>query len=523
MMLKRALFLVIVLGWVCLYSAPELKQARIHPWDSSTLAVTGAFYLDLFSEFPHFLHGPGQWCREYYSKCPALAVRRHPPVFPIVEAGVYALTGVSGLGANLSTLLFSLVFALGIYFMCVQFWKDDLVALTTVLLVLTTPIVLHLLRSVWLDIPSLAFAAWAFYLYGRRLDGRCHTWPSLLLLVLFMTLSLNTYQLPVFLLFGLALHWLVRERKTVLRDKKLLVGGLLFVLLMMPLTLLTFFVAKDNLGAVAGQITFPQFVPVHDRASLEYWVYYLRELWQYFPVQIAGIALWAVLALWRRPSTAEWLFAGCFLIGYVGFSWITSKSTRCATYFALAASPLTVLACRDLFRLVVWKRPLVRDIVFAGCMSTALVVQACLIKIPNFYLAHMDQPVQRILAAGPKPRIFYSGNFDACFIYYLHKADEAQQARVWRATVQTEDPEALASFLKNQQIDVIVFEGKPFPTEAWLHGQFRKKLARYLAANTEFACLGEFQFLVGEPGREKTLPLLVYTRQSAHFQMAATP
>jgi hypothetical protein len=90
--------------------------------------------------------------------------------------------------------------------------------------------------------------------------------------------------------------------------------------------------------------------------------------------------------------------------------------------------------------------------------------------------------------------------------------DEGRRARVYRATVQLEDPKALATFLQAEKIDVIVFEGEPAPYETPPYAEFRKEIESFVGTSKAFTRVGEYDFLYGRPGKEKAMPLLAYAR-----------
>jgi 4-amino-4-deoxy-L-arabinose transferase-like glycosyltransferase len=508
----RILSLLALLACFAALTGPALLTEGIFPWDGAIYAATGACWLSAFQDLPGFVSRPLQWLYEYYDQYPAVALRRHPPLFGIAEAGVYALTGVSVFGARLTVWLFGLVFALGVYYTCLRFWGSEVVALGSAVAAVATPEILSLINSVWLDIPALAFAVWVFYFYARRVEVGASTWRPLLFMVLFATLALYTYQLPVFLFAGIALHLLARERRTFYRDKKLIVCALLFVLAMLPLALQTLYLARDNLRAAGGSVQqgWEAFVPVQDKWSLAFWGYYGKVLATRFPFQFFGLLLWALSLVWRRPSAAELLFAICFALGYLAFSQMPSKGTRYAVYIALPATPLAVLALWDLCHtLAPGDRPVLR-----GCIGLALlgvaVAQPFLIDARCPALAGMGRPVEAILARQPNARILYSGPLDSAFVYYVRQADPSRQARVSRATVQLTDARALKAFLEKENIGFLVFEETDEGPLSALYRPFRDEIRTLVRESKAFTSMGRFEMSYGVPGKLRTCIVSVY-------------
>ncbi len=509
-MVLRVLLISAVCAPVVLYAGPELFRDRVFPFDEVLYVSNGAFFLSLFQDVSGFAAGPSAWMYDYYNHYPALNVRRYPPLFGLAEAGVYAVTGVSVFGARLTNLAFFLAFAAGTYCCCRRLWKDDLVAFAATLLAVTTPVALALMRSLWLDVPALAFATWAIYFYAARLEEGRPGWRPTLLMALFMALSLYTYQLTVFLLAGVVLHLFARERWGVLRDRKLLITAGLFLAAMVPLTVFTVYMGRDNLRATAGGVEedWAVFAPVRDKADLRYWTYYLNVLAAHYPVQTAGLVLWAVLRA-RKASAAEAMFLACFCVGYLAFSWVPSKVPRYAFHFAFAACPLTALAGRELVALLARRRTVLCR-VGLGCLAVGAAGAQALWgePAPCAYVSDMHRPARAVLAANPSARVLYSGPMDAAFVFYVRQADPGRSATVYRAGVQLQRPEDLAAFVARENIDFLVYEDASHVPGGPLHARFRGAITAFLGDDGA-AAREEFRLPFGLPGKEQPVTLHV--------------
>ena len=242
----RAALLAFPLLWLLVVSLPEVMRDSIFPFDSALIAANGALFERLFSEFGSFIKAPVDWLWSYYDQYPALSVRRHPPLFGFVAGIVYSMVGSSTIAAKLTVMLFGMGFATGVFFVARRMFGGDLPAAAATLLVVSTPqIALHF-RSVWLDVPSLAFAIWAIYFYLARLDGD-ESIRNVLYIVVFTVLSLYTYQPVVVLLAGVFAHLLLREWRTIYKDRGMWVGTGVLIALMLPLIAFTVYFATDNL------------------------------------------------------------------------------------------------------------------------------------------------------------------------------------------------------------------------------------------------------------------------------------
>jgi len=319
----------ILITWICIFSGPELLKDRIFPFDSALFAANGALFSALILDITNFAYAPIDWLWDYYNQYPALFVRRHPPFYGFIEGIIYVILGVSVFSAKLTVLLFSLLFAIATYYSVLKFWKDELLAFCAALVLITAPLISMYFRSVWIDIPALAFAMLAFLFYGRRQDQPVKTARSLVPVLIFSLLSLYTYQLTLFLLAGLGMHLLVTERKRLFKDKYHVFSILAFVILLVPLAFQTISFAGDSLQALSGRMPdeWDQFAPLKEKLDLAYWFYYLKVLFVQLPVMLFGLALWLVLLFRRKPSSPEIIFVICFVLSYIVFSWFPGLET----------------------------------------------------------------------------------------------------------------------------------------------------------------------------------------------------
>ena len=70
---------------------PDVTNSRIVHYDDVLFAHNGIFFQTAFQELGQLLKAPGQWMWDYYNQYPALAIRRHPPVFSLVESIVFSI------------------------------------------------------------------------------------------------------------------------------------------------------------------------------------------------------------------------------------------------------------------------------------------------------------------------------------------------------------------------------------------------------------------------------------------------
>lgn len=519
----RALLFALPIVWMLTVGIPETLKDRIFPFDSALIAANGALFERLFSEFDTFFRMPLDWLWSYYDQYPALSVRRHPPLFGIVAGIVYSFIGVSTISAKITVMLFGLLFACGVFVVARRLFSDWLLASAATLLIVATPQIGIHFESVWLDIPSLAFAIWAIHFYLLRQDGN-KTLGNVIWMVVFSVLALYTYQPTIVLLCGLFLHVLFSELSTIYKDREILVGAGILIVLMLPLAVFTLLIAPDNLQITTGEIpdqwqefsspTYASWL-VTDKLSLAYWTQYLQMISASYPVQLFGICLWVVLLAFRRPSSGEVMFMICLVVTYFGFSWLLVKGHRYTLYMMIPASYLTIAALRDSIELIA--RDSRKVVFYAGSIGLFLaVLQGVFVSAyaPYTKISGMSEPVSFILAKNKRAKIFYSGRCDAAFVFYTRSLDPGGFASVRRASVQLTIPNDLREYVESENVDFVVveLENKGYDSLE-ITDDFRNATMAYLRDTESFMFLAEYHLPYGAYDNEGSVLLHVYGRQ----------
>ncbi len=507
---------------VLVVSLPEVLRDRIFPFDSALIAANGALFASLFADLGAFVSAPLDWLWAYYDQYPALSVRRHPPLFGFVAGLIYSVTGVSAMSAKLTVMLFGLVFASGFFFVAQRLLSSALLAsLATLLIVVTPQFAIHF-RSVWLDVPSLAFAIWAFYFYLARLDGD-RSFKTVLGMVGAAVLALYTYQPTIVLLSGIVVYLLVNELRTFFRDPPLLIGTGLLVVLMLPLIAFTLLLAPDNLSVTTGEIpdawkefaspTYASWM-VTDKLTIAYWLVYAEMMIVSYPVQSIGVVLWALLRFVRKPPAGEVLMLVCLIITYLAFSWLIVKGHRYTLYMAIPATFLTVAALRDIANRLL-AEPRKAALAAGSVVVVTAVLQSLLASpyAPYRYLAGMDGVVTSLLDEKPEATVLYSGRNDAAFVFYARSLDPERRSSVHRASVQLVDPADLESYLDTEAIDFVVVEIENLGYDSLeIIDLFRDTIVSHMDATTEFELRGEYRLPYGAFEEEGNVILQVFGR-----------
>lgn len=513
--------LCLPVAWVIVVCTPELFRDRIFPTDSALIAANGALFHSMFLEFGSFVSAPIDWLWAYFEQYPALSVRRHPPLFGFIEGVVYLIGGVSVFSAKLTVMLFACAFAAGVMILARRFFGELVIAMAATFLIVASPEFVTHFSSVWLDIPSLAFAVWVFYFYLSRLDGDKST-KNILGMVLFTVLTLYTYQPTIFLLSGIFVHLVYREWRSIFFDRQMWLGALVLVVLMLPLIVFTVYFALDSLLAATGEVPAewkeydsPEYgsAMVREKLSLVYWLKYAHLLWEMYPVQAIGLGLWLGLCFVRRPSTFELFMFTSFVVTYLLFSWLVVKGPRYTLYLMIPVSFIAVSALHDVVRYL-WARKSRGDVLVTVVCMLAAAGQYAFVPLygPYVRVAELDRPVRTILDANPRARVLYSGRSDAAFVFYMRSLDLARGVSVRRASMQVTDPDMIEEYVSSEQIDYVLLEVKNDAQESLeIIDEFRESILSYAERDSALQLLNEFELPVGSERSTGSLVLNVYS------------
>lgn len=499
---------------------PEVLMQRLYPWDDALYAANGIFFLTLFQNLPAVIVDPMAWMTEYYHQYPALFVRRQPPLFGVVESGIYGAFGISPVTAKLTVFLFSTLFVIGWYSALRAWTRRTSVAFLATLLTVTLPMTVQQSTAIRPDIPALALFVWALYWFRVYQESNQNRLTYALLIPVLLAGSLYTYQTPMFSVAALFIFWVLTDWPSILKrvDAYLFVGT--FALLMFPLVIFTLKFAYDNVAGAVGPTVkdFEVFVPVDSKSDPQYWLHYVGMAWDLYRLPTLGFILWAVTKIRYPIKNWEIFFFISILATYFGYSIFPSKGDRYAFYFVLPMLPLTAAAILDLSASVARNREFLR-LLLPLCLSGAAVVWN-IIGIPSAkspFVTGFDEVAQEIGSNFASGNVLYHGRFESAFIYYLRKEDSGRQFRVLRSGNEIAARDDLISLLEKSRIDIVVIQeaisrkGGGYPE---IYQPIHQKLLEILSAEDgPFQPWREFKIQYGIPGAESDVSLLAYTRK----------
>ena len=345
---SAAPWLALVILTVILYGR-GMTQSKGAFGDAFHHLMNGIFVLDAASDPVSSLSDPLAFGIDYYQHFPAVNIGYYPPFFPIMEAGVMSVVGVSPVAGQLTVLILAVAMAL-LAFAWLRLRFDPWWAMGTVVVLISTPLLVTWGKDIMLEVPTLAFMLGGMWGFERILRADKPSWSSVCLWALFSILALWTKQHAILILgvFGAGLITTGRWRHYI--HPRVFVGGVAILLALGGIIKMTLSVG----GAAVGHTLGHNRQHVADRFNVEQWTFYLRNLPEFvtWPTLIlAGVGL--VFVLRRRVPYASLLLLWLASF-YVMHSYFKGQTAR---YACLWLPPFFVLAASAL-KQIPWRIPL---------------------------------------------------------------------------------------------------------------------------------------------------------------------
>ena len=410
--------------------------------DTPRHAMDGVFYLDLLRAMP--LHHLKIWALSYYTQYPALTVGFYPPLGHLAFTLGYALFGVH----HWVPIAVEAVFFFAL--MCAVFvlarsavrpsafsgvsspWVSLCAALAGAILVAASPQMLCWGQQAMLDIPALAWGAWAAVFLVRYAEVRQPR--DLAAFAVLALLGLYTKQTIAIPLTGAVLGLFAEHRIPLLRRRHVWITALLGAIALIPLTLLTLRFAAFDLVNIGSR---PDLQDVPPRMSLASMVWYARHApamfgWPLLVLAAAGLVLGAV----KRPARTVML--GWLIVAYAGLSLIALKEERHGLTLVVPLSLLASGAVAWLLARVAALAPTMRGAATAAAGSAVVLASlglfaASLARDSAPPLSGYRQAVEDVMRLAPQGgRVLFSGNRDGAFTADIRFHDPDRRFTVLR-------------------------------------------------------------------------------------------
>ncbi len=380
--------------------------------DSPRHAANGLFWWDFLSSFPV---NPVKFGLSYYARYPVIHPTGYPPLFYLIEGAAFRLLGPSPYVAKGLVIAFAL-FAAVYVAAWLRRWVAEEAGWFGALVILQ-PGVVKWANAVMLNVPSMALGLAALYHARRWTEAPAsrHFYAAVFLALL----GVLTY-FPTGIVVFVILAWVVIERRwSILRSRRVIILGLISAILLLSVALLASRWAPTHFASVLWN---PLSI-----FSWPRWTFYLDWMPMLFrsPILIlAGLAVIIGLCfrLWRKE--VKWVLTW-IVVSYTGLSLLGVREPR---YMLLLGPPIIILSVVGLILLIQLGEGLFRRNVsrfFFGGMAALLgfhVWTAPLVQVPR--VEGFREVAAFLESVAPEERIFYDGNFDGVFSFYVRSGDE---------------------------------------------------------------------------------------------------
>jgi 4-amino-4-deoxy-L-arabinose transferase-like glycosyltransferase len=377
--------------------------------DAARHAMNGVFLRDWLAS-GHFVDVL-PYARAYYGHLPALSLPYHPPLFPLIEAFVFAILGVNALTARFAIALCVFGSSVILFRLVMESHRSCALAVFSTVTFLCLPESLWVGADVMLEFPSLLFTLAAIYcLQG---GGEEYTMRRALVYAALASAALWTRQQMVFLGAVPVGYFLLMGRWRVFRSAPIWVSSAVIAGSMAALAALSLPFHGAGVNHAIASVAGPREVSTYGGLFIRNVKYYAPRyldatgaagailivallvalcmgLFQRKTIALYGswIASSMLVVLLIRPITTRYLFftyPALIIVGYAGLIAIAERFTRQRRWAVVLAAGVTVVA---------------------------------LVQFPyrTQYL-HGPEEAARILAGTGASRILYCGGTDGNFIF----------------------------------------------------------------------------------------------------------
>ena len=316
----------IILLAILAIGAPGITTGGLGWSDAPNHTFDGIFVYEFIRQWP--LDRAREWAEQFYLRYPALGIIvYYPPGFAFIEAGLFAILGVSIGVARATVLMFAfgagwLMYVLG------RRWFDRPTGLLASLLLITCPHGLLWMNDVMLEWPATFWILVCVWSYERGRTSRSAAWSFLLagaVVMAFMTKQTAGFILPVLLV-----HALLQSD----RWKYMLRPSLLVSLIASCAFIGGYVLFSRRYTALPSQLLRPSF----DLAGMAHWPAEILG-WPLLPIAILGL-----LTFIAKPDRGPRGLLLLWFAAWTGFSLsIAAKEPR---YLFFSIPPLAFAAVR---------------------------------------------------------------------------------------------------------------------------------------------------------------------------------
>lgn len=380
--------------------------------DETRHIMNGVFFRDLLVDRP--LAHPFAYAYEYYAKYPAISVPHWPPLFYLVEALFFLVFGISVWASRLAILGFALLGAYFWYRIAAMYGTRSRAWLSAFVFCLL-PSVMVFESVTMLEIPQVALCLGAIFFWLRWVENERAI--DLWALAAFLVAALLTSQTSIFLVVFLGLDFLLNRRFRLLRRWQVWVALLASVGIVLSWYLFSFRALTLSYQRAVGN----DFQHVVHRWSLLFYILKLPE--QLGLVLLAFACVGIAWSVFRQASRYRFLLLW-MVSAYLCFTLIQEKESR---HIFIWLPPLVYFSLLGIEAILprrqwVW--------LFYGGIGLYFLVGAVRFQRPQ--LTGIEEAARFVLAQPGSDIVYYQGNLNGAFIFYIRQSDPEKRHLVAR-------------------------------------------------------------------------------------------
>jgi Dolichyl-phosphate-mannose-protein mannosyltransferase len=413
----------------------RLHDSSIHYPDADRIRMDGVFILDFLRTRVFILdflttlplRRMYEFTVGYYAQYPAIDLGYRPPFFPMVEAAFNAVFGINVWSSRLALLPFAFA-GTAAWFALVRRVFDTATAFWTCLLFATTPFVVQWGWYTMSDLPMLFMVMLLAYLFYRSTESPAPVY--LYATGIALALAVWTKQTAIFLVIWFALYLVLRRQLLgYLRNVHVWVAALLSLIVVTPIALMTLWLGDFNLAQSVGN---------GDQASLFVrlrWDNLIHYPWLLLTARVPAVtapvlalsAAGFVLALRKRDWRLIY-FVLLIATTYAFFTYLIAKGPRYAMSWIPAFALFAALPLAYLKAFPIWRRAYM---LLLAAIAIFQVTQVY--AIAPYYTTGYDRAAQYIVDHRASSMVFFDGDYNGNFIYFVRAFDPDRSIFVLRA------------------------------------------------------------------------------------------
>lgn len=236
--LPLKVFLILFLVFYFFILLQKIPKGTV--FDEGAHSMDSFFFYTFFQDFlkqPKTIFYLKNYVYRFYTFYPALYLIYYPPLYDIITSGFFTIFGVNSISARITTIFFSILTLVVLYFMAKEFYKKEEIALFSSLILAFAPYYFIFSFLAMVDIPLIFFILLSILLFYRGVerDKKYFKWFGVVFGLGYLMRYLIVVILPSLLLY------LLYRKKLKENLKNLVIASTIFLGIIAPYLIVQIF------------------------------------------------------------------------------------------------------------------------------------------------------------------------------------------------------------------------------------------------------------------------------------------